>query len=402
MRRYHALFANPGPRRLLIGAALARYPLTMAPLALILIMHDHYGSYTAAGLVAGAHAFASATMTAPHALLTARFGNRRFLIGSAVCYVIAIAGLSSLIRSGAPLIAVTTIAALAGAALPVVGDIVRRALRAHAKNVHALPGDPDSLLVEAVSVTGPLLVAILASAGSPSFALSVTAIGAAIGAVLVAIDEHLVTDRDEPNARVSSARPMSVALILISVFGVLFGFGALDVGVVVFVGGGASAGVLLALWALGSVLGGQIWSAHGKANNPTLAYRWALIGMAVCHMPLLLAAKTVTLGLVLVLAGLSIAPVVALGAGLLQEAASVAPWMYAAVSAVGYAGMASGAIAAGIFADAGPSQPQQLFMLTAAAPVAAAALAALAHWILGYVLTPAGRHRYKQRHKQTI
>ncbi|MBA2476515.1 MAG: MFS transporter, partial [Actinobacteria bacterium] len=58
--RYRALLRTPHARRLIAWGLVARLPLGMVPLALLLVVRASGGSYAAAGAVSGAYLVAAA------------------------------------------------------------------------------------------------------------------------------------------------------------------------------------------------------------------------------------------------------------------------------------------------------------------------------------------------------
>ena len=60
LARYGALFRVPHVRRLVLSGMLARLPMGMIGLALLLLVRENGGSYAAAGLVSGGYFVATA------------------------------------------------------------------------------------------------------------------------------------------------------------------------------------------------------------------------------------------------------------------------------------------------------------------------------------------------------
>src|SRR4029450_1602445 len=60
LARYRALFHVPHVRRLVLSGLLARLPMGMIGLALLLLVRENGGSYSAAGAVSGAYFVATA------------------------------------------------------------------------------------------------------------------------------------------------------------------------------------------------------------------------------------------------------------------------------------------------------------------------------------------------------
>jgi predicted MFS family arabinose efflux permease len=129
----------------------------------------------------------------------------------------------------------------------------------------------------------------------------------------------LVAQRgSEPPLRVAhaeqAARPMpwgSLAPLIggAVMLGVLFG--GSEVSTVAFAdeaGSRATAGILLAFWALGSLISGVISGSLIFRRSAATRYRWGLVAMAVLMAPLPFVDGLVVLGALLFLAGFAISP----------------------------------------------------------------------------------------------
>jgi predicted MFS family arabinose efflux permease len=102
---------------------------------------------------------------------------------------------------------------------------------------------------------------------------------------------------------------MSPLLVGAVMLGVLFGGN--EVAVVAFcdeAGNRALAGVMLAIWALGSLLSGLVVGTIKFRRTPATRYRAGLFALAVVMMPLPFVPNVVVLGGVLFVAGFAISP----------------------------------------------------------------------------------------------
>jgi predicted MFS family arabinose efflux permease len=146
-------------------------------------------------------------------------------------------------------------------------------------------------------------------------------------------------------------------------------FNMMDVGVVAFVSGrhaSAAAGVVLAVWGVGSLIGGLIFGAGKRAVDDTAVTRSAL-AIAVAVGVTALAPGTVGLGVLLFVGGATIAP------GLAR--------LYSRVGAVAPAGASTeafGWIAVGLLAGSSTGAALGGWTVEALGPRADFALAAVA------------------------
>lgn len=107
---YRRILATPHVLALAASSVVARLPMGMTALAFVIFVHNHTGSFAAAGLVAGAGTIGlAATVLVPAAALAAAALVAAVLLGEAGA-------------GTAPLVA---LAALSGAAMPPVGGLLR-------------------------------------------------------------------------------------------------------------------------------------------------------------------------------------------------------------------------------------------------------------------------------------
>jgi predicted MFS family arabinose efflux permease len=347
---------------------VARLPLAMFSIALLVHTQRLTGSFAAAGLVTAAYAIAVG-IGGP---LLGRMVDRRGQTAVLAVTASVSASLSlavALLPAGVALPVLIVLAAGIGLATPPVGACVRTLLK-----------DPRAFAVEASAVE-------LAWVFGPPLALGAGAIfstGAALagaGAVLLAgtvgFALHPASRAWRPSEP-SSSRPRGGSLrapavrTLVLVMGAVGAiFGATEIGVTAAtesLGSTAAAGPLLGVWGAGSLLGG-VWLARRGGVAPL---RPLLLALAVGHAALAFAAFDVfVLAALLLLAGAAIAPTYAVVYSLVEKAAPAGAlteafaWLATAISV----GAALGAALAGPVADT--VGPVAVFGLAGAAGVAA-------------------------------
>jgi hypothetical protein len=209
-----------------------------------------------------------------------------------------------------------------GAALPPVSSVLR------SRWPYLLPARPDlvagafaldSVMIEAVFVTGPLLTTLVVATVGPQYGLIVSA-----GCVLLGTAWMLAGLAGRPGPEQTEAGRSAFGLgalaspglrtLVLASLPVGFALGTLEVVVPAFSeaeGSKELAGVLLAAWSAASGVGGLVWGARG-GDTPLLqahmVFAWMLpLGVA----PLLLAGSPLTMALLAILAGLPIAPLIA-------------------------------------------------------------------------------------------
>jgi MFS family permease len=356
LARYGALFRVPHVRRLVLSGMLARLPMGMIGLALLLLVRENGGSYAAAGAVSGLYFVATAIGAPISGRLVDRRGQARILLSRAVIFPALLVGVCALALLDAPLALIGAAAAAAGGLMPPVGASLRSLwprmfadaeLRAAA---YAL----EASLQEITFIVGPLLVALLTAAASPVLALGVAAVVGGVGTMLIALAEPVRAWRPEEERHAASilgALESRGVLTIIGLSGCLgLGFGATEVGFPAFaeLHGGAELGSIpLSLFAGGSLVGGLV--AGARVTMPPLRLLRVSAVLLTLGLALpLLGWSLPSMAALAFFAGLAIAPVVMSAYGLVDAvaargtAAEAFSWITTAVFAGFSVGMALG------------------------------------------------------------
>ena len=355
LARYGALFRVPHVRRLVLSGMLARLPVGMIGLALLLLVRENGGSYAAAGGVSGAYFVATAVGAPISGRLVDRRGQARILRSRAVVFPLLLLGVCALALIDAPAALIGAAAAAAGALMPPVGASLRTLwprlfgdaeLRAAA---YAL----EASLQEVTFIVGPLLVALLTTAFSPVVALGVAAAAGGVGTMLIALSEPVRAWRPEEGHAASflGALQSRGVLTIIGLSACLgLGFGGTEVGFPAFAeghGGAELGSIPLSLFAGGSLVGGLVAGAR-VTMTPLRLLRVSAVVLAVGLALPLLGWSLPSMAVLAFLAGLAIAPVVMSAYGLVDAvaargtAAEAFSWVTTAVFAGFSVGMALG------------------------------------------------------------
>ncbi|HUH14756.1 MAG TPA: MFS transporter [Gaiellaceae bacterium] len=362
LARYRALFAVPFVRRLVLSGLLARLPMGMVPLALLLLVRESGGSYGAAGLVSGGYFVATAIGAPISGRLVDRRGQARILLSRAVIFPTLLTGVCVLALLDAPLALVGVAAAAAGALMPPVGASLRSLwprmfadseLRAAA---YAL----EASLQEVTFIVGPLLVALLTTAASPVLALGVAAAAGGIGTTVLALSGPVRAWRPEEERHAGSvlgALESRGVLTLIGVSACLgLGFGGTEVGFPAFAeghGGAELGSIPLSLFAAGSLVGGLVAGAR-VTMTPLRLLRVSAVLLALGLSLPLLGWSLPSMGALAFVAGLAIAPVVMSAYGLVDAVATrgTAAEAFSWISTAVFAGFSVGMAVGGALIDA--------------------------------------------------
>jgi MFS family permease len=349
--------------RLYAAMIVARMPIGIDGLALVLFLRHEGRSFGVAGATAGALALGSALGAPVAARLIDRLGAR-VLVALAVVHSAGLGVVIALAISGAPSALLLPVTFLAGGALPPISSVLRAAYNT------LLAGEPglipsafalEAVITEFVFVLGPLGTAALVWLVSAAAALVCSALFCVVGAVwfLGELPRSIVdrrVERDPSLHWAGALRSPGLQTIVIAMVPVGFAFGAVEVTLPAFAdaeGKRQLAGVLIAMWSIGSALGGLVYGARPRLlplrTMHLLVAALVPLGMA----SLALATTPLTMGLLVILAGLPIAPLIATRnelAGVVALPGSETEAFTWPLTAL-VSGVALGAAAAGALAD---------------------------------------------------
>lgn len=397
-----AVLRTHGVARLLGSSLLGRVPSTAIGLLLLLQVRDLGGSYAAGGLASGVFSLGlAASSPLLGRAIDARGQTRVLQVGALISSAALVA--VGLLPHGTPLWPVVLLAFLVGAAHPPLSACLRTLWGT------VLP-DPDArhaaFALEASSqelcfILGPLVLVSAVAVHAPGAALLVAAAILLTGTLLFVTTEASRgwrgSGRRAGTARTRALAAPGVRTLLLVGAGMGISFGAIEVGIAASAdaaGARSATGLLLAVWGVGSIIGG-VWASRRPAPRDRGAYvvRLLLV-LAVCDALLLLAGPLWLLGAVLLLCGAAIAPLFTVVYGLAGDLAlggtvtEAFTWLGTGISA----GVAVGAAVAGVLASGAPG-PDGGFLFAAACMGAAFAGARARQATLAPPAAPAAAHQ---------
>jgi len=360
---YRRVLAEPGALLFSATGFVARLPISMVSLGIVLLVSDATGSYGLAGSVSAAYVVANAGLSIVHGRLVDRLGQSRVLPAAVSLFAAALALTTWSVEADWPRATTYILAAVAGAAIPQVGACVR------ARWSHVLD-DPsrvqtayalESVVDESVFILGPIVVTMLATWWHPVAGLAAAILSGVAGTLALTAQrstEPPPHPRQVRQADGSGDMPWALVATLTAVcmaLGVVFG-GA-EVATVAFADERDArqyAGPLLALWALGSLVSGVLTGLIRWRRPPATRVRWGILALGLAMVPLTVISSMPLLGLVLFLGGFAISPTLISTLSLTEQ--SVPRGRLTESMAVLHTGMAAGiapgAALAGVLVDA--------------------------------------------------
>src|SRR6476620_3435177 len=260
--------------RLYASVIVARVRIGIDGIATVLFLRHEGKSFALAGATAGALALGAALGAPFNARLIDRLSSR-VLIWLACGHAAGLIAMIALAVSGAPSILLVPLAFVTGASLPTVSSVLRSAygtMLAERRNLIPSAFALEAVLTEAIFIVGPLATAALTWAVSAGAALALSAVTVVTGtAWFLAELPAEIADRRAPEARdrhwAGALRSPGLQTIVIAMVPVGFSFGAIEVMLPAFAdaeGNRQFAGVLIAIWSVGSALGGILYGARPR------------------------------------------------------------------------------------------------------------------------------------------
>ena len=309
MKSYLDLLRTPGVARIIAAQLTARFPSGMLSLAFLIHIEHREGSYGAAGLVLAATSVGQA-VSGP---LTSRWmgvwGMRRVLVLTMAVCAVAICTIA-LVPMTVPLYMVVGL--IAGLSYPPVQPAVRTI---YPKMVNSTQLTPlfslDASAQEIIWIAGPVITTFLAVQVSSVIAILVAAAFLVGGGIWFVSSPELGRVRIPRSKRAFGAVLRRPTVLLATVVGFLLvgSCAAVEASVVsVFGQEGPQAGIVLAIWAVGSIVGG-LSLGHLPISPWALARRMLIVFVGLSIAMLFL--NFWWLSIALLVAGIGIAPALA-------------------------------------------------------------------------------------------
>lgn len=360
MASYLEILRIRGVATMLAATLLARLPIGINHLAIVLFVRERTGSFAIAGAATGAMALGAGAGAPFLGRLIDRRG-RRMLLRMATAHAAGLGALWALGAAGAPALALIAVSFLAGMAIPPASSVLRsmwpevlRDRRELIQPAYAL----DSIVIELIFIGGPLLTAATVVLVGPEAALAISA-GAVLGgtvAFVAQLSRYPEPARPAGGGLLGALASPAIRTLALASFPVGFCFGATEVALPAFGaahGAAELAGVLIAIWALGSALGGIVYGARPRRAPLAHVHLGLATLLPLGFLPLAIASSPVIMALLVIPAGAVIAPLLAsrneLVANLAPMGAATEAYTWPLTALV--AGVAAGAALGGTIAE---------------------------------------------------
>lgn len=306
MKTYLELLRVRGVTRVLLSQLLARFPHGMLSIAFLIHVEQVHHSYAAAGLVVAAISLGEAIAGPISSRLMARWGMRPLL---SVMTIVAVITLSSMAIFPLSVPALVVLGFIGGCSFPPIQPAVRTIYPKLVPNRLLTPlFSLDASAQEIIWIVGPVLTTFVAlRVGSVEAVLAAMAFLAAGGLWFItspSVGQVRIPMSKRRLGGVLSRPPVIISTLL--GLSLVACFAAVEAGIIGLFGeDGPEAGWILAIYALGSLVGGLAWG-HREIAPWSMTRRLLLVfaGLAAAS----LSSDFWWLAVTLFISGLGVAP----------------------------------------------------------------------------------------------
>jgi MFS family permease len=301
------------------ASLIGRLPMGAVGLVFIIRTHEITGSFGYGGLATAAYAASLGALAPAMGRLIDIKGQTRVLLGAGAVYWAALTAFAAL-PGDASVPLIVALAALTGASQPPLGPTVRALWNHSLQDPHTrhVLFTGESAVLEAIYIAGPVLI-VAGIGGLASISVAALACGlfGLIGSVTFALTRasrawQPAAERAPGLAGALGSPGVRTMLATMSVVGL--GVGMIEVAVPALcdrAGAPSATGFVLGLWGLGSLIGGVVASRLAAGPDPGRRVIVLLAALAAGTLPLVLAEGVVSLGALIFVAGIAIAPALA-------------------------------------------------------------------------------------------
>jgi MFS family permease len=306
---YVDLLRTPGVARIIAAQLTARFPSGMISLGFLLHIEGIFDSYAYAGIVLAATSVGQAISGPLTSRLMGVLGMRRVLVTSiSICAV----ALTAIALAQLPIWGYVILGAIVGLSYPPIQPAVRTI---YPKMVNGRQLTPlfslDASAQEIIWIAGPVVVTFVGTQVSTVAGVLLSVVFLIGGGAWFVLSPEVGRVRIPRSKRRFGAVLIKPPVLIATIVGFLVvgSCAAIEAGVVSTFGeGGAESGIVLAIWAVSSLVGGLAFG-HIPIGPWALARRVLVIAIGASLA--IFAFEFWTLAITLVIAGLCLAPALA-------------------------------------------------------------------------------------------
>jgi MFS family permease len=324
--RYRSVLRIPGAAAFCAASFVARMPLAMYALGIVLAISARDGKYGFAGVLSACYVFGNAVGIPVLSIFVDRFGQRRLLVPAGAVHLLSGVVFAILLKTDAPNWSLVLPAVVFGAAYLPFGSLVR------ARWSNLLDGRPElstalsieSVLDEVIFVIGPLIATVLATQADPVLVICLGIVLVSSGSwrlVGLRSTEPPVHPRED-SGHVSALRSRGMVTLTLASIGMGALFASAEVAMVAYCGQHhhrSWSGFVLASIAVASGASGLVYGAVEWRTSVLHRFRVQAVVFAVLPAVLFAATNVPVLALCAFVLGLGIAPALITCFGLIQQ-----------------------------------------------------------------------------------
>jgi MFS family permease len=296
---------------------IARIPLAMVGLGILLYISNTTGSYAFAGFMQASFTLTAALAAVISSRMSDRYGQRIVLIILPSIFSVTLFIFVYAVSNEFSRFWQTVLVVIAGATFPSFGSFVRTRWALLTNKDERLLHSAfawESILDELIFTIGPLVAVALAFSVSYASPILVGAVVTLAGALLLASlggSSPPPFTRSEHKGEGSALRFKGMTSTILVALGVGALFGTFEVAVVAFMqeaGTPQLTGITLALWAASSMVGGLIYGSRHLDTPLPRQMAYTTVTLTIIVLPLALISSPALLIMAAALSGFAIAP----------------------------------------------------------------------------------------------
>jgi predicted MFS family arabinose efflux permease len=295
-------------------SVIARLPLAMNTLALVLFVHKATGSFATAGVVVGGYALGVAVSGPFLGRLADRRGTTIFVPGAVLqCALLVLIAVLGGKVAAAGLVALASLAGVAGPPTPSLLRARLPQMLGREPGLISVAYALDSVLADLTFSVGPLLTALLAGLFGPEVAILAVAATSLVGPVMFLC--WLPRSESAKRAHKVRSGPLrSPAIVTVVLATLPFGasLGAFEVMVPAYCAAQHApdfAGVLIGAWGFASVAGALVYGARVWPVPVAARHYWMTLVYPLAFLPILASSSIALMSLLVLPGGVLVGPI---------------------------------------------------------------------------------------------